>query len=354
MVTNTITPIRIKERLVGPGHPCFIIAEAGVNHNGSLEMALRLVDAAAEAGADAVKFQTFKAEKVISPTAPKAAYQKQNLERGESQLDMVRRLELSYDDFRSLEAHCRERDILFLSTPCDDDSIDFLFDLGVPAYKIGSGDLTHHDHLRHIARKGRPIILSTGMATFDEVDAALGILREAGVLEIALLHCVSSYPAPPEDCHLRAIGAMAERFSVPVGWSDHTLGLHVALAAVVLGACILEKHLTLDRSLPGPDHPASLQLEELVGLVAQIRQVESALGTGQKALRLSEKDVARVARRSLHAVRDLPQGHRIQAGDITAMRPGTGISADRLGEVLGRTLLRTVPAGVMLTPEDLD
>lgn len=349
-----IAPISIAGRLVGPGHPCFIIAEAGVNHNGDLNMALQLVDAAAKAGVDAVKFQTFRAEKVIADGAPLAAYQRNGASFESSQLEMVRKLELSFEAFRKVNTRCAERGILFLSTPFDNESTDFLHDLQIPAFKIGSGDLTHHDHLRYIAGKRRPIILSTGMATMEEVDSAISVIRGAGVEEIALLHCVSSYPAPPEDCHLRVITALANRFSVPSGWSDHTLGLHISLAAIALGANVLEKHFTLDRSLPGPDHAASLQPDELVALVMQARQVESALGFGDKAMRSSEADTARVARRSLHSARDLSSGHRLTVGDITAMRPGTGIPADRIQEILGRTLRKSIPVGTMLDLRDIE
>ena len=353
MVKNPIRPIRIGSRLIGPGHPCFIIAEAGVNHNGSLDLALKLVDAAAEAGADAVKFQTFKAERVVGPDAPQAAYQRAGGGTAQSQLEMVRKLELSHDAFVRIETHCRQRGILFLSTPFDEESADFLDRMGMAAFKVGSGDLTHHAHLRHLAAKGRPVLLSTGMADWTEVEEAMEVLHRAGADAIALFHCVSSYPAPPGDCHLRVVGALAERFGVPAGWSDHTEGIHIALAAAALGAHLIEKHFTLDRTLPGPDHAASIEPGTLRALVAQVRAVEEAVGEADKRLRPSEADVSRVARRSLHTARRLPQGHVLTGGDIVLMRPGTGMPPNRLGSVLGRPLARDLDAGAMLTEEDL-
>ena len=245
--------IRIREREIGSAGPCFIIAEAGVNHNGSLDLARRLVDAAVAARADAVKFQTFRAEKVVSPVALKAEYQAQTTGSGESQLEMVKKLELPFESFRELKHHCEEKGILFLSTPFDEESADFLDSLGMSAFKIPSGEITNLPFLEHIARKRKPLILSTGMSELEEVRTAVETLRQAGARELVLLHCVSSYPARPASVNLRAMQTLCETFGVPVGFSDHTLGTAITLAAVALGACVIEKHLTLDCKLPGPD-----------------------------------------------------------------------------------------------------
>ena len=241
--------VTIAGRSIGGGAPCFVIAEAGVNHNGDVELARRLVDAAAAAGADAVKFQTFRAEGVASAAAPKAGYQLETTDRDESQLEMLRRLELDGDAFRGLKAHAEERGLVFLSTPFDVASVDLLDGLGVAAFKVASPDLTNLPLLEEIARRGRPVILSTGLAELDEVVTAVAAVRAAGAGDLVVLHCVSEYPARPEDANLRAMATMADRLGVPVGYSDHTEGTEVALAAVALGACLLEKHFTLDLSL---------------------------------------------------------------------------------------------------------
>src|SRR6266568_1861300 len=293
-----MTGITIDGRSIASGEPCFIIAEAGVNHDGQLERALALVDAAHAAGADCVKFQTFQADALISPDAPKAVYQARDRPH-ESQLEMVRRLELPFDAFRAIQARASERDLLFLSTPFDERSADWLTQLKVPAFKVGSGDLTNLPFLRHLARVGVPLILSTGMSTLDEVHNAVRAVREIAPVPLALLHCVSNYPADPADANLRAMATLAAAFDVPVGYSDHTDGIETALAAVALGACVVEKHLTLDRGLPGPDHAASLAPDEFAQMVHGIRTVERALGDGIKRPRPSEADTASVARRSL-------------------------------------------------------
>jgi N,N'-diacetyllegionaminate synthase len=259
--------VEIAGSAIGFGHPCFVIAEAGVNHNGDLDTALQLVDAAAAAGADAVKFQTFKADRMISVAAPKAEYQMQTTDASESQLDMVRTLELSPQAHRDLSAYSRERGLLFMSTPFDEESVDLLEELEVPVFKIGSGEITNLPFLEYIARKQRPIILSTGMSYLGEVDEAVKELRNAGCRQLLLLHCVSNYPAAPADANLRAMETMRMAFQVPVGYSDHTPGIEVSLAAVALGACAIEKHFTVDKNLPGPDHRASLEPSELAALI---------------------------------------------------------------------------------------
>jgi N,N'-diacetyllegionaminate synthase len=347
-----VRALHIAGRPVGPGAPCFVIAEAGVNHNGDMDMAARLVDAAADAGADAVKFQTFRADRLAVEDAPKAPYQ---LADGaeESQAAMLRRLELKPEAHRGLQEHCARRGILFLSTPFDEVSADLLETLDVPAFKLGSGEVTNWPLLAHIARKGRPLILSTGMSTLDEVAAAVAVVRDAGDPPLALLHCVSAYPAPAEEANLHAMGALTEAFGVPVGFSDHSVGNDVSLAAVALGARIIEKHFTLDRTLPGPDHAASIEPDELTALVAGVRRVESALGSGVKAPTGAEAANIGVVRRSVGAVVDIPAGARIEAGMLAMVRPATGIPPARVGEVLGRTAARVIGAGSLLVWEDL-
>lgn len=338
---------------VGPGHPCFVIAEAGVNHNGDLDLALRLVDAAAEAGADAIKFQTFRTEALVTASAPKADYQARTTGAEEPQAAMLKRLELDLASHARLQAHARSRGLLFLSTPFEADSADLLESLELPAFKIPSGELTNLPFLAHVARKGRPIILSTGMARLGEVEAALDTLREAGSPPVWLLHCVSAYPTPPAEANLRAMATLAQAFHLPVGYSDHTEGIALSLAAVALGACILEKHFTLNRNLPGPDQRASLEPGEFADLVQGIRAVEAGLGSGLKAPSPSEADTARIARKSLLAARDLAPGTCLSLDCIAIKRPGTGLSPTLLPQLLGRTLKVALPAEAMIRLEDL-
>ena len=346
--------ITIADRRIGDGHPTFVIAEAGVNHNGDLSRALLLVDEAAAAGADAVKFQTFSAERVAAATAPKAVYQQETTGSAGSQLDMLRGLELSRDAHCSLQDRCRKRGVIFLSTPFDESSVDLLESLGVPAFKIPSGEITNAPLLEHIAAKGRPVIASTGMSTLEEVQAAIAVLRAAGARELALLHCVSEYPARPADVNLRAMETMRRATGLPVGYSDHTLGVEVALAAVALGAVIIEKHFTISRALPGPDHRASLEPHELHALIRGIRSVQSALGHGRKEPAPGEADVARVARRSLVAARDIHPGTTITRDMVAILRPAGGLSPMMLGQVIGRRAVIKIQAGEQLSMAGLE
>ena len=346
--------VRVEQRRIGTGHPVFVIAEAGVNHNGDLDLARRLVDVAASAGADAVKFQTFAAERVAAREAPKADYQRQTTSAEESQQQMLRRLELSPAAHRELQAHARSRGLTFLSTPFDEASADLLDALGVPAIKIGSGEVTNLPFLEHVARKGRPIILSTGMSSLEEVGAAVAAVRAAGNRDLILLHCVSEYPARASDANVRAMLTLADAFRTPVGYSDHTPGLEVALAAVALGASVIEKHFTLDRTLPGPDHRASLEPAQITELVRAIRVVEQALGDGVKAPTSGELGNRVVARRSLAAAVDLPAGLALTRESLGALRPATGISPASLPAVLGRTLTRPRRAGELIAWSDLE
>jgi len=340
--------ISIGKRTVGKGKPCFIVAEAGVNHNGSFELARELVDVAAGAGCDAIKFQTFKTERVCSPLAPKANYQLQTTEAEESQLEMIRRLELPFDAFRELHRYCRDRDVIFLSTPFDYESADFLDELFVPAFKIPSGELTNLPFLEFIAAKGRPLIVSTGMATMEEVAVAVEAIRCAGNKQMVLLHCVSNYPADPSSMNLRAMQALEEAFGVAIGLSDHTVGREVAYAAVALGACVIEKHFTLSKDLPGPDHRASLEPHDLIELVKGIRKIESALGDGIKEPVVEELNTAMVARRSLVAARFIPAGAVLTQDMVDILRPGTGLPPKMRSQLLGRYTRHDIEAGTIL------
>ena len=338
-----------------------IIAEAGVNHNGSLDLALRLVDVAADAGADVVKFQTFKADMLASRRAAKAEYQTRTTGAGESQLDMLRRLELSEGDHRAIIERCASRGIAFLSTPFDHDSLALLVErFDVPRIKLGSGELTNAPLLLDVARRGRPLLLSTGMGTLAEVEAALGVLafgylqrmdkpsraaftaaygsadgRAALNKYVTLLHCTTEYPAPFGEVNLRAIDTMQAVFGLPVGFSDHTPGISIAIAAAARGAMVIEKHVTLDRSLKGPDHKASLEPPELGAMVSAIRQVEMALGDGDKRPAPSEMKNIAIARKSLVASCAIARGEQFSADNLTVKRPGSGLSPVEYWELIG-------------------
>lgn len=346
--------IQVGNKLIGPGQPVFVIAEAGVNHNGERKLARALIDVAVEAGADAVKFQTFRADRLATPDAPKAEYQLQTTGDAESQFEMLRRLELSADAHRELQAYCHERGIIFLSTPFDEEAVDLLDELGVPAFKISSGDLTNSPLLEHVAGKGKPVILSTGMSELSELIEAVSVLNTAGCENPVLLHCVSNYPAGASEVNLRAMQTMRSAFDVPVGFSDHTDGIDVALAAVALGACVIEKHFTLDRTLPGPDHRASLEPAELRELVRSIRRVETALGNGRKVPTASELETAKVARRSLVAARDIPAGATLEREMVMMRRPGTGMSPAIIETLLGRRVKKDIDAGTLLDADMFD
>jgi len=320
----------------------FIIAEAGVNHNGSLDLAYQLIDVAKDAEADAVKFQTFKAENVVSKLADKAEYQKKTTSSDKSQLEMIKKLELSFEDFVKLKKYCDKKGIMFLSTPFDHQSIDFLYDL-VNIYKIPSGEIINGPYLKHIATKNKSIIMSTGMANLGEVEEAINTIRSVNSeAEISLLHCTTNYPTPYEEVNLKAMQTLAAAFKLPVGYSDHTLGIEVPVAAVAMGAKIIEKHFTLDKNLPGPDHRASLEPDELKGMVKAIRNIEKALGDGIKRPNKSEIEIMKVARRSLIATRDIRAGKIIKESDITIKRPGTGILPKFKEIVIGMKLVSDI------------
>lgn len=357
---------------------CYIIAEAGVNHNGSIEMAKKLVDVAADAGVDAVKFQTFKAEKSISKYSPKADYQKKTTDETESQLDMVKKLELDEAAHHILIEHCQSRNIEFLSTPFDFESIDLLaHKLNLQHLKIPSGEITNGPYLLYVAQTGKPVILSTGMSTLGEVETALGVLAfgylavqdkpslrkfqdafcsEAGqkVLEekVTLMHCTTEYPAPFEDVNLRVMETMRNAFGLPVGLSDHTPGIAVPIAAVSLGAVAIEKHFTLDRNLPGPDHKASLEPDELKSMITAIRNVEAALGNGRKVPKFSELKNRDIARKSLVADRTIQKGILFTEDNIAIKRPGTGMSPMSYWLILDRKSQKNYDQDEMIVEND--
>ena len=346
-----ILTLKIGKRLVGGGEPCFIVAEAGVNHNGDVSLAQKLVDSALKAGADAVKFQTFTAEELVTIDAPKAEYQKATTGSAESQFEMIKNLELSRDDFKQLYIYTKTKGIMFLSTPFDRGSVDFLDKLGVVAFKIPSGEITNSPLLKHIALKRKPIILSTGMATLGEIETALNVLSGAGAKDIILLHCITSYPAQSEDMNLRAMQTLRQAFGYPVGLSDHTLGLTIPVAAVALGASLIEKHFTLDRKLPGPDHRASLEPRELKAMVRAIRDVEKAMGDGIKRLTKEEEVNKLVVRRSLVARVDIPKGAPITEEMLDARRPATGIEPSELKLVVGKVARTAIKRGQLITED---
>jgi N-acetylneuraminate synthase len=327
---------------------CLIIAEAGVNHNGSLEIAKRLIEIAADAGVDVVKFQTFKASNIVSSIAKKADYQKGNMkyDTNDSQFSMLKKLELTYSDHLILIEHCKKHNINFLSTAFDLESIDMLVGFGLEQYKIPSGEITNLPYLQKIGKLKKEIIISTGMSTLEEVEDAISVLMENGTerKKITVLHCNTEYPTPMQDVNLRAMLTLKQRLDIKIGYSDHTLGIEVPVAAVALGAQIIEKHFTLDRNMEGPDHLASLEPDELKAMVKAIRNIELALsGNGEKEPSLSEIKNKTIARKSIHLKSSLPAGHIITQQDLEMKRPGDGISPMQINEVIGRTIKEQLP-----------
>ena len=341
--------ITIQDRLVGDEHPCFVIAEAGVNHNGDPGLAYRLIDAACVAGADAIKFQTFKAENLVTPYAEKAEYQKKNDSSTGTQYQMLKNLELTEDDFKKLSGYARTKGLIFLSTAFDEESVDVLIRLGVPAFKIPSGEITNFPYIKKIAREKKPVILSTGMSTLDEVLEAVRCLQQNGCREIVLLHCTTSYPAPLDSVNLRAMDTLREALHLPAGYSDHTEGILVPVAAVARGACVIEKHITLDRTLPGPDHAASLEPGELREMVSALRQVELALGSPEKRPDSCEIPNLKVARKSIVAGADIPEGTCISTSMLVLKRPGSGIEPGRLSDLVGRRTTRAIKKDALIS-----
>ena len=322
--------------------PTLIIAEAGVNHNGNLNLAKQLVDAAADAGADLVKFQTFSAKRLARASAPKAEYQKVTTKQSQSQFDMLRELELTHQMHDVLIEHCQKRHVGFFSTGFDIENVDYLAGLGLSRLKVPSGEITNLPYLRRVGRFGLPVILSTGMATLGEIESAIDVLEKAGAPRnlITVLHCNTEYPTPISDVNLKAMSAIREAFCVSVGYSDHTVGIEVAIAAVALGATVIEKHLTLDRNLPGPDHKASLEPDEFAAMVRAIRNIEQAMGDGIKRPSPSEAKNKPIARKSLVAAKPIKAGERFTPENVTAKRPGTGMSPMSWDEIIGKVSTR--------------
>lgn len=317
-----------------------IIAEAGVNHNGSIELAKQMVEQAKAAGADYIKFQTFRPEALVSKYAEKAAYQKETTGAGESQLEMLQKLALTQEQFCELKKYCEQVGIGFLSTPFDLESIDFLEGLHMDFWKIPSGEITNLPYLVRIARTGREIVMSTGMCSITDIEAAMDILQKNGAGAITLLHCNTQYPTPMEDVNLRVMHTLREHFGVPVGYSDHTVGIEVPIAAAALGATVIEKHFTLDHTMEGPDHRASLEPDELRAMVAAIRHIEVALGDPAKTVTASESGNRTVARKSIVARREIRKGEIFDETNLTVKRPGNGISPMRWNEILGMQAIR--------------
>lgn len=315
----------------------FVIAEAGVNHNGNLEIAKKLVDVAKDAGADCIKFQTFKSENIVSKRAEKAEYQKKNTNSEGTQLEMLRKLELPYEDFIELNNYCRTKNIIFLSTAFDLDSVDFLQSLDMIAWKIPSGDITNLPYLIKIASLHKPVILSTGMCEMKEIYSAVEVLKRHGAADITLLHCTTQYPTPYKDVNLKAMITMKEQFGLPVGYSDHTKGIEVPIAATALGATVIEKHFTMDRNMEGPDHLASLEPQELKSMITSIRNIEIAMGIGRKQPADSEIKNIAIARKSIVAKKTIMEGELFTEDNITVKRPGNGVSPMQWFEVLGQS-----------------
>lgn len=316
-----------------------IIAEAGVNHNGNFKLAKELIDKAKEAGADIVKFQTVKLSSLVSKYAQMAKYQKENIGQTKSQKEMLKKLLLPFENFTELYKYCKEVKIQFLSTPFDIESIHFLNDM-VPFWKIPSGEVTNYPYLVEIAKTGKPVVMSTGMCEIYEIDNALEVLKVNGTQEITLLHCNTQYPTPYKDVNLRAMETLRKRYNVKVGYSDHTQGIEVPIAAVALGADVIEKHFTLDRNLPGPDHKASLEPYELAAMVKAIRNIEAALGNADKTVSYSERENIAIARKSIVAAKAIKKGELLSENNITTKRPGTGLSPMCWNSVIGTKAIR--------------
>jgi N,N'-diacetyllegionaminate synthase len=346
--------IIIENKKIGNNYPCFIIAEAGVNHNGDPYLAKKMIDIAAMAGADAIKFQTFHAEDVVLETAAKAEYQKTTTGADESQYSMIKKLELTENNFSDLAHFAHKKKIIFISTPFDIRSVDVLERIGVPAYKIPSGEINNYPLLSHIAQKHKPVIISTGMATLEEIHSAVTVLSENGASQIALLHCITSYPAKIEDLNLRVMQNLHEEFNLIVGFSDHSPGIIGSIAAVAMGASIIEKHFTLDKSMEGPDHQASLNPEELCSLITGIRQIEQAMGDGIKKITPDEKAIRSVARRSIVSLTDIPAGTVINGTMIALKRPGTGIDPRFLDHIKGKKTRVAIDKNTLISWEMLE
>jgi len=340
---------KIGSKVIGDGNPTFIIAEAGVNHNGDINIAKQLVDKAKFAGVDAIKFQTYKTEKLVTRYADMADYQKSNIGKVDSQFNMLKKLELTYQNFIELQKYCIHKGIMFLSTPFDFESAEFLASIGIEAFKISSGDLTNIPFLQYMARFKKPMILSSGMATLSEIEDAINSIYLLGNNEVAVLHCTSNYPAKLQNVNLKAMNTIKNAFQIVSGYSDHTEGITVAIAAAAIGSNIIEKHFTLDKNMEGPDHKASLDPAELKEMVEAIRSVEMALGTGIKRYKPSEVDTMKAARKSIVASRNIKIGEVVNLEDLDYKRPGTGLSPKLYIDVVGKTINRDIKMDEQIT-----
>lgn len=332
--------LKTREKFIGDNHPCFIIAEAGVNHNGSITIAKKLVDAAKNVGADAVKFQTFQTDSIVTKSAPKAEYQ-QKTGNDSSQYDMIKKLELSANEFRELSQYSKKKDIIFLSSPFDEVSVDLLDEIGVSAFKLGSGEITNLPLIKYLVNKGKPLIFSTGMASLCEIEEAIALVKDKSI-DLILMYCVTNYPASADEMDLNVMKTLQNTFKLPVGFSDHAMGIELAVAAVALGACVIEKHFTLDHSLEGPDHKASLEPKEFKIMVDSIRNVEKGMGNGAKKLTEAELSIKKVARKSIRAGRDIDKDEILKKDMLTIKRPETGIYPKYIDLIVGRKVNKPV------------
>lgn len=343
-----LKPIKIANKNIGDGQPVFIIAEAGVNHNGDLKLAKQLIDVAARAKADAVKFQTFDPRTLVTTTGAKAEYQTKNIGE-ESHWQMLEKLKLPREWHSELKTYAEKMGLIFLSTPFSIDDADFLHKLGVVAIKVGSTDTNNIPYLQHIAKWNLPIIISTGMSDLEEIKESVSALKKAGAKKLVVLHCTTNYPTPYEEANINAMITLKKELRLITGYSDHTMGIETPLAAVALGARVIEKHFTLDRNMPGPDHLASLEPDELAQMISSIRNIEKALGSGKKTPFKSEQKIAEIARKSIVAARPIPSGKKIDAKDIALKRPGTGIKPKFWSKVLGKTARKSIEEEELIT-----
>lgn len=331
-----------------------IIAEAGVNHNGDINIAFNMIDAAKECGVDCIKFQTFKTENLVTKTAKKAEYQIENTHNNDSQFDMLKKLELSYQDFKKLKKYCDKVGIEFMSTPFDMDSVDLLEKLGMKTYKISSGDITNKPLLEFVASKNKPVILSTGMCTMDEVQEAVKWIEDKGNKQLTLLHCTSNYPTPYSEVNMNAMITLDKAFTYPTGYSDHTKGIIIPIMAVSMGAKVIEKHFTLDKTMEGPDHKASLDVSELKEMINAIRNIESAKGNGEKVPAASEMSTRIAARKSIVITRDLKKGHLLNKNDLSIKRPGNGTALKYIDNFINKKIIRDIKEDSIIKLEDIE
>lgn len=344
--------IKIENKKIGKNHPCFIIAEAGVNHNGKIKWAKKLIDKAADAGADAVKFQTYKTKGLTTNYVNIPKYARKNINKEIKQVKMMKKLELSYNEFKILKEYCIGKNIIFLSTPHSFDAIDFLDEI-VPAFKFGSGDLTNLPALKYAAKKGKPLIIGTGMATLNEVKEAEEAIKKTGNNQIIILHCTTNYPCPVAEVNMNAMITLQKELSCLVGYSDHTLGITVPIMAASLGAAVIEKHFTLNKNLKGPDHKASLEPNELKKMVEEIRNVENAFGKYEKKPTNSEKKIMKYVRKSIVAKKEIQKGEIIKINKIEIKRPGTGLSPKILNKIVGKKAKKHIKKNELISLKDI-